>query len=74
MLLFSETLYLFIVIIFFSIYQHEEIVPAKLKAMAHFRASAKVEVPHPTTVSKDVQEIFEISKAELGQRLQVSLL
>ena len=39
MSLFSEKLYLSIVTILFTIYQREEIVPAKLKAVAHFRAS-----------------------------------
>lgn len=32
---------------------------------------AKAEVPHPTTVSRDVQEIFGISRSHLADHLQV---
>ncbi|KIP01401.1 hypothetical protein PHLGIDRAFT_51797, partial [Phlebiopsis gigantea 11061_1 CR5-6] len=31
---------------------------------------AKVEVPHPTTISRDIQEIHGLSKAHLGAKLQ----
>ena len=32
---------------------------------------AKVEVPHPTTVSRDVKEVHKATKAALARRLQV---
>ncbi len=47
------------------------IVDAELLAI--FRMLyAKVEVPHPTTLSRDLREIFQISRAHLADQLEVS--
>lgn len=32
---------------------------------------SRVEVPHPTTLSRDVREVFEMTRLEIAKRLQV---
>ena len=33
---------------------------------------SRVEVPHPTTISRDVREIFGMARANIAKQLQVS--